>query len=55
MITLADFLELVKQMRYNQRRFARTKDSHVHKTMKELEAKVDEIISQNGINQLNIF
>lgn len=56
-LTLGEFMELVKQMRFNQRRFKKStsKREQIAETMEPLENKVDELISLYSNKQQKLF
>lgn len=56
-LTLGDFVELVKQMRFNQRRFKKStsKREQIAETLEPIEKKVDEIISLYTQRQQKLF
>lgn len=56
-LTLGEFMELVKQMRFNQRRFKKStsKREQIAVTMEPLENKVDELISLYSNKQQKLF
>lgn len=54
-ITLESFADLVKQMRFTQRRYYRFHKSETRERMEELENQVDEAIDAIQHRQLTIF
>lgn len=54
-ITLKEFAELVKQMRYNQRRYFAQRRPEILATCKQLENDVDAIIAKIFDTQLRLF
>lgn len=54
-ITFEEFVELVKKMRHQQRRYFATRNKEVLEESKKLEQQVDSIISKMNDRQLNLF
>ena len=54
-ITLDSFVELVKQMRHNQRRYARTHKPEILATLEPLEKEVDAIVAKLTDTQLQLW
>lgn len=54
-LTLEQFISIVKQMRFNQRRFKRTQKPETLKTLEPLEQQIDEIITLYFERQQKIF
>ena len=54
-ITLESFADLVKQMRFTQRRYYRFHKSETRERMEELENQVDEAIEAIQHRQLTMF
>lgn len=54
-INLSEFIDLVQEMRFNQKRYFATRNPEVLKRSKELEKKVDEIIYSKKNPQLKFF
>lgn len=54
-ITIKEFAELVKQMRYNQRRYFRLRKPDILETCKKLEKQVDDIVSELTDTQMKLF
>lgn len=52
---ITEFVELVRQMRYNQRRYFNTRNPDVLKISKELERKVDSLIARAYDTQTSLF
>lgn len=50
-----EFFELIRQMRHNQRRFARTQNPHINETRLKLESEVDLIIGKLTDSQLKMW
>ena len=54
-ITFKEFVELVKKMRRQQRRYFATRNKEVLAESKNLEQQVDSIIAKMNDTQLNLF
>lgn len=54
-ITLEQFVEKVKQMRHNQRRYCRTHKPEILETLEPLEKEIDDIINKLTDTQLKLF
>lgn len=54
-ITFEEFIELVKKMRHQQRRYFATRNKEVLAESKKLEQQVDSIIAKMNDTQLNLF
>ena len=54
-ITFKEFVELVKKMRHQQRRYFATRNKEVLAESKNLEQQVDSIIAKMNDTQLNLF
>lgn len=54
-ITFEEFVELVKKMRHQQRRYFATRNKEVLEESKKLEQQVDSIIAKMNDTQLNLF
>lgn len=54
-INLSEFIDLVQEMRFNQKRYFSTRNPEALKRSKELEKKVDEIIYSKKNPQLKFF
>lgn len=54
-ITFEEFVELVKKMRHQQRRYFATRNKEVLAESKKLEQQVDSIIAKMNDTQLNLF
>ena len=54
-LTLYEFAVMVKEMRFNQRRYFRTRKPATLETCKELEAKVDAVVAKITDTQLKLF
>ena len=54
-VTFEAFIEMVKQMRHNQRRFENLNKPEINKTRKELEKEVDAALAQLTDKQLNLW
>lgn len=54
-ITIKEFALLVKQMRYNQRRYFRLRKPDILETCKKLEKQVDDIVSELTDTQMKLF
>lgn len=49
------FIELIRQMRHNQRRYLNTRKPEVLETCKKLEKQVDELVAKMFDTQMNLF
>lgn len=49
------FIDLVKQMRHNQKRYNRFQKPEIRDTLDAIEKEVDDIINKLTDNQLNIW
>lgn len=54
-INWVEFIDLVKQMRHNQRRFENLRRDEINETRKKLELEVDTIIAKLTDTQLNLW
>ena len=54
-LTLDEFIALVKQMRFNQRRYRRNQKPETLKTLEPLEMDVDDLIARYFERQTKIF
>ena len=54
-VTFEAFVEMVKQMRHNQRRFENLNKPEINKTRKEWEKEVDAAVAQLTDKQLNFW
>ena len=54
-INWVDFINLVKQMRHNQRRFENLRRPEINETRLKLETQVDEIIGKLTDTQLELW
>lgn len=54
-ITIKEFAELVKQMRYNQRRYFAQRRPEILETCKKLEKEVDAIVAKITDTQMKLF
>lgn len=54
-ITFDEFVDLVKNMRHNQRRYENLRRSEINETRKGYEKKVDDIIAKLTDTQKNIW
>ena len=54
-ITFEEFIELVKKMRQQQRRYSATRNQEVLAESKKLEQQVDSIIAKMSDTQLSLF
>lgn len=54
-ITIKDFMDLVKRMRHQQRRYFATRNKEVLAESKKLEQQVDLIIAKMNDTQLKLF
>lgn len=54
-MTLQEFVEKVRQMRYYQRRFRSSQKLEVKKELDEKEKEIDSIISLFSVNQQKLF
>lgn len=54
-ITLKEFVELVKQMRHNQRRYFAQRRPEILETCKRLEHEVDAIVAKLTDKQMKLF
>lgn len=54
-ITLKEFAELIKEMRFNQRRYFRLRKPDILETCKKLEKQVDDIVSELTDTQMKLF
>lgn len=53
--TFDEFVELVRQMRHNQRRFSRLKKPEIKATLDKLENEVDAVIAVKTSTQTKLF
>ena len=54
-INWVEFIDLVKQMRHNQRRFENLRRDEINETRKKLELEVDTIIAKLTDTQLELW
>lgn len=54
-ITLDSFVEMVKQMRHNQRRFENTRKPEINETRKKWESDVDAVIAKLTDTQMKLW
>lgn len=54
-INWVEFIDLVKQMRHNQRRFENLRREEINETRKKLELEVDTVIAQLTDTQLELW
>lgn len=54
-INWVEFIDLVKQMRHNQRRFENLRKEEINETRKKLELEVDTIIAKLTDTQLELW
>lgn len=54
-INWVEFIDLVKQMRHNQRRFENLRRDEINETRKKLELEVDTIIAKLTDTQLDLW
>lgn len=54
-ITINEFAKLVKEMRFNQKRYFRLRKPDILETCKKLENQVDDIVSELTDSQMKLF
>lgn len=54
-LTLLEFASMVRQMRFNQRRYFKTRKPETLETCKKLEKQIDELVEIMFDTQLNLF
>lgn len=54
-ITINEFAKLVKEMRFNQKRYFRLRKPDILETCKKLEKQVDDIVSELTDSQMKLF
>ena len=54
-INWVEFIDLVKQMRHNQRRFENLRKEEINETRKKLELEIDTIIAKLTDTQLELW
>jgi len=54
-LTVEDLVILIKEMRFNQRRFKRTGKAEIQNTLEPLESKIDELVILYFERQQKLF
>jgi len=54
-LTLKDFIILVKEMRFNQRRFRKSSKQAIKETLEPLEIEVDDLVARYLERQSKLF
>lgn len=54
-LTLDEFIALVKQMRFNQRRYRRTQKPEILKTLEQIETEIDDLVARYFDRQTKLF
>lgn len=54
-LTLKDFIILVKEMRFNQRRFRKSSKEVIKETLEPIETEVDDLIARYLDRQTKLF